>query len=222
MIAKSLPELCYAFTVLSRVLILKLKKSITLICIFLKRLEKSFYDLLSFESEKLEVQISGSNFHVLLYSPIKLDIVLVTRPEHGSSINFYVPIPIRFSKYTGILNIKQDAEWSLNNCFLLCVGLHRLIKKTKIDITKFLINGGVEIVASDHPDLRDFVMNNKKYDHIDKYQKMIEHEFPSMTINIFIHDEGSKPLIYNRFGVGDGKTEEVNLLLQGDLKKLAK
>lgn len=40
---------------------------------------KQMKDLLSFESEKLEVQISGSNFHVLLYSPLKLDIVLVTR-----------------------------------------------------------------------------------------------------------------------------------------------
>ena len=61
-------------------------------------------------------------------------------------------------------------------------------------------------------------MKNKKYDHIDKYQKMIEHEFSSMTINIFMHDEGSKPLIYKRFGVGDDETEEVNLLLQGELK----
>lgn len=87
-----------------------------------------------------------------------------------------------------------------------------------MDVNKFLTNGGVELGASDYPDLRDFVMNNKKYDHIDKYKKMIEHEFPSMTINIFMHDEGSKPLIYKRFGVREGKTEEVNLLLQGDLK----
>ena len=35
---------------------------------------KQMDDLLSFESEKLEVQISESNVHVLLYSPLKLDI----------------------------------------------------------------------------------------------------------------------------------------------------
>lgn len=52
---------------------------------------------------------------------------------------------------------------------------------------------------------------------------MIGSEYPHLTINIFIHDNDERgtdiPPIYKRFGVHGKKTDELNLLLVGDLKE---
>ena len=174
-------------------------------------------NLLSYEDDKLNIQIAGSSFNVLLYSPIKLDIILVTKPEHGSSINSYIPIPKQYKNYYGILNINQDTDWSKDMCFLLCLGMYKYLKYNKHGIN-LEYKGGVEISASKVPMLKQFINSYKHYDHIDQYQKMIEDEFPYMIINIFMEDCG-KPLVYKRFGdkIDCEKTDEVNLLLVGDL-----
>ena len=184
-------------------------------------------DLLwEFSDENMNAYVVGSTFQVELYSPIRVDIIL-EEPEHGNSIGDYIEIPSMYSNRVGIINIKQDVDWSKNKCFLLCVGFSIFIRDMNIDKEPFSKRGGM-IISADYYSryLRAFVEDNEIYSHIDKYGQMIKHKYPSMVINVFFEDEngGSTPMIYRRFGVRDNyKPEnEINLLLVGDIANAMK